>query len=67
MTPVGKAVNKPAETRVLASEVANTFGEIIDRAWDGERIVVTRYDRDRAVILGWREYERLRALEEAAA
>lgn len=60
-------VNMPAETRVAATDAKNTFGEMIERAGDGERIVITRNDRDRAVILSYRVYERLRALEMAAA
>jgi prevent-host-death family protein len=49
----------PAETRIAGSEVSRSFGEIIDRAADGERIVITRYDRDRVVMLSKRDYDAL--------
>lgn len=60
-------VNDVAETRMASEEVRRTLTEVIDRAWSGETIIITRHDRERAVILSPREYERLRALESAAA
>lgn len=60
-------VNDATETRIPSEEVRRTLTEVIDRAWSGETIIVTRHDRERAVIISPREYERLSALESAAA
>lgn len=54
-------------TRLGSEEVRKDFSSIIDRAWEGERFVVSRFDRDRVVILGLREYERLTAAPERGA
>jgi len=62
MDQSSKEVNgwaQSAETRVSTSEFNKSFGEIIDRASDGERIVITRFDRDRVVMLAKRDYDRL--------
>lgn len=57
------AVAQP--TRIGADEARQQFGEIIDRAWDGERFIVTRHEREKVVVLGFRDFERL--LADAAA
>lgn len=57
---------KNAVTRIGADEARQQLGEIIDRAWDGERFVITRHERERVVLLGFRDFERLQALEMAA-
>lgn len=51
--------SKVTVTRVGADEARQQLGEIIDRAWDGERFVITRHERERVVLLGYRDYERL--------
>lgn len=51
------------ETAVTASEVQDRLGDVLDRAFAGERLRVTRHGRDRAYILGVGDYERLRKLE----
>lgn len=55
------------ETSVGLEEFRRSLTELTDRAWDGERIIVTRHERERNVLIGWRDYERLRALELSAA
>jgi prevent-host-death family protein len=55
-----------SETGVTASEVQDTLGDIMDRAFGGERFRVTRFGRDRAYIIGAADYERLRKLERQA-
>jgi prevent-host-death family protein len=59
-------VNDGSVTRIAAVDVRNMIGELIDRAADGEPIIITRHERDRVVVISVREYERLRALEAAA-
>ncbi len=66
MAKLSSAV-KETEPRVSADDARKTLGELIDRATDGECIVITRHDRDRVVIISMRDYERLRALDTAAA
>ena len=60
------AESKQTETRIGADDARQQLGDVIDRAWDGERIIITRHERERVVVLGWRDYERLKALEVAA-
>lgn len=63
-------VNTPGpETRISGGEADKALGQIIDRAADGERIVITRHGRDRVVMLAKREYDDLlrRAGETPAA
>jgi prevent-host-death family protein len=55
------------ETRVGADDARPALGELMDRAWDGERIAVTRHGRERSVLLGWRTYVGLRAMERELA
>lgn len=55
------------ENTVGLEEFRRSLTEFGDRAWDGERFIVTRHDRERFVTIGWRDYERLRALEASAA
>jgi prevent-host-death family protein len=55
------------ETRVGADDARPALGQLMDRAWDGERIAITRHERERAVLLGWRTYVALRALERESA
>jgi prevent-host-death family protein len=59
-------VNEAIETRVGADEARSKLGDLIDRAIDGERVVVTRHEKDRAVLLGMRDYQRYLELERAA-
>jgi prevent-host-death family protein len=47
-----------------ATEVKNRFGEFLDDARD-EPVVVSKTGRKVAVILSWREFERLSALDDA--
>lgn len=56
-------INEGADARVPAEEARQRLGELIDRATDGERIVITRNQRDRAVLISMRDYERLRTLD----
>jgi prevent-host-death family protein len=55
------------ETPITASDVQDRLGDVLDRAFSGERLRVTRHGRDRAYIIGVRDYERLRKLELEAA
>jgi len=48
-----------AETAVTATEVQDRLGDIMDRAFSGERFRVTRHGRDRIYIIGAPDYERL--------
>jgi prevent-host-death family protein len=50
---------RPAETRISTSDASKSFGEIVDRAADGERFSITRFDRERVVILARRDYDEL--------
>ncbi len=63
----GRKVAVVNETALGSEEARKDFSSIIDRAWEGERFIVSRFERDRVVILGLKDYERLRALEQAAA
>ena len=56
-------VNEASDARIPADDARKRLGELIDRATDGERIVFTRHERDRVVLIGMRDYERLRAIE----
>ena len=47
-----------------ATDIKNRFGEFLDEA-RSEPLAVNRNGRNVAVLLGWNEYERLRALEDA--
>jgi prevent-host-death family protein len=51
-----------SETVITATEVQDRLGDVLDRAMAGERFRVTRHGRDRAIVLGCAEYERLRKL-----
>lgn len=55
----GEVKDGNAETVIAAEEVRDRLGDIIDRAWDGERFRVSRHAKERVVILGVRDYERL--------
>jgi prevent-host-death family protein len=55
------------EEVVTASDVQDRLGDILDRAFSGKRLRVTRHGRDRAYIIGAADYERLRKLELDAA
>lgn len=52
-----KVKRQPERYTVGAEQVRKELGVFIDRAWDGEVIVITRHDRERCVLLGWRQYE----------
>jgi prevent-host-death family protein len=52
-----KKSKKPERSTIGAEQARKEFGVVIDRAWDGEHIVVTKNSRERCVILGWREYQ----------
>lgn len=56
-----------SEAVITASEAQDRLGDVLDRAFSGERLRVTRHGRDRAVVLGIADYERLRKLERAAS
>lgn len=58
-----EAVNEAAEPRIPADEARKILGEVLDRVTDGERIVITRHDRDRVAVVTMRDLERLRALD----
>ena len=47
-----------------ATEVKNRFGEFLDSVLI-EPVVINKSGRDVAVMMSWREYERLAALEDA--
>lgn len=47
-----------------ATDIKNRFGEYLDEA-RSEPLIVNRNGRNVAVLLSWREYERLSALEDA--
>jgi prevent-host-death family protein len=59
-------VSETADPRIAAEEARSKLGDLIDRAWDGERLVVTRHDKDRAVLIGMRDYRKYLELERAA-
>lgn len=49
---------------VTSTEAQNTLGDLLDRVARGDRVVVTRYNRRRAVLLSVEEYNRLLGEEE---
>lgn len=58
----------PQERRIGADEARQAWGDLIDRAVEqGERPVITRHEKPKVVVIGWREYLRLRALEDGIA
>lgn len=59
------AVNAQLEPRIPADVARATLGEVIDRVTDGERVVITRHDRDRIAMVTMKDLERLRALDAA--
>lgn len=63
----GRKTVAVGETALGSEEARKDFSSIMDRAWEGERFIVSRFDRDRIVILGLKDFERLKALEQAAA
>lgn len=67
MANITETVNDVAEPRIPADEVRKTLGEVLDRVTDGERIVVTRHDRDRVALVPLKDLERLRVLDARAA
>lgn len=54
-----KETIRASETAITASDVQDHLGDVIDRAWAGERFRVTRHGRDRAYVIGINEFERL--------
>lgn len=62
--PTGKT---GTETVISSTDAMDCFGDVIDRAYMGERFQITRYGRDRAFILGPREYEEFVQLKREAA
>lgn len=66
MAAAGSESKPTTETPIGLEEFRRTLTEISDRAWDGERFIVSRHERERIVVLGFRDYERLRALEASA-
>jgi prevent-host-death family protein len=61
---------RKAESRrieVTSDEGKNRFGELLNRAgFGGERIVITRFGKPVAGVVGLRDLEALEALENAA-
>ena len=53
--------------RIAMIEVRDRIAEVVEKAMSGEPQVLTRYSRDTVVVIGVKEYERLRALEPSAA
>lgn len=53
------------ETVISSTDAMDCFGEVIDRAWAGERFQVTKYGKDRVFVLGPKDYERFLAFEQA--
>jgi prevent-host-death family protein len=62
-----EAETESSETVITASEVQDRLGDVMDRAFSGERFRVTRHGRDRIYIIGAAAYERLRKLEQGDA
>ena len=52
-----KGKHRPERSTIGAEQARKEFGALMDRAWDGEHFVITRHDRERCVIVGWREYQ----------
>lgn len=52
---------------IAASDARDRFGELIDRALSGERVVITRSGRRVATLISLRDAERFAALERAVA
>jgi len=50
---------QPSLTPISTTDASKSFGDVIDRAADGERFVVTRHERERVVVLSKRDYDRL--------
>jgi prevent-host-death family protein len=51
-------------TSVSATAAKNRFGQVLEAALTGP-VTITKTGRKVAVLLSWREYERLQALEDA--
>ena len=51
-------------TSVSATAAKNQFGQVLEAALTGP-VTITKTGRKVAVLLSWREYERLQALEDA--
>lgn len=67
MSAIDSERKENSETRIGQEEVRRKLPEVVDRAREGERLIVTRHDRDQIVILGIKQYEQLRALEQEHA
>lgn len=50
--------------RLKSSQVQQSFGEALDRAFAGEDIIVERYNAPRIVMVGFDRYQKLLAAEQ---
>lgn len=55
----GQADGFKSETRISSEEARTSWSEMLDRAWTGARLIITRNTRERAVLIGWDDYQRL--------
>lgn len=58
---------KDTDPRITMLDARDRFTEVVDKAMSGEPQVITRYGRDSVVVIGMRDYERLRALDQQTA
>lgn len=62
--------SRPRRTGVVATvsstEAQNSLGDLLERAAQGDRIVITRYGKRQAVILAAEDYDALLAEEEVS-
>lgn len=58
---------KDETVRITMLEARDRMTEVVEKAISGEPQVITRYGRDSVVVIGVKEYERLRAIEQSAA
>lgn len=54
-------------TRISTHEARGQFAALIERAANGERFVVTLYDRERAAVVSAEDLRRLEALDAKTA
>ena len=66
--PAGGAVNTPVQqpkrASFTATEAKNEFGQLLERAIQGEAVVITRHDAPKAVLISMDEYTALKRTPE---
>jgi len=58
------AVQRPKRASFTATEAKNEFGQLLERAIQGEAVVITKHDAPKAVLISMDEYTALKRTPE---